>query len=143
MASCLPFEDFWTFATQRALQKNPLSYHKCCDAWTTRNCKFTRASHKLTITWAEFLSTLDRSGSDKKEVAKAKMVEERMQIPVLINESCRHNPSATNKSRRGRKPQKQAHPPEPLAQLLPPHLFLRAHTPLPTYAEKGIICCYK
>lgn len=112
MGSPLSFEAFWTFATTKARQKNALHYHKCCDIWTTRKCKFARASHNLSISWAEFLFTLDRSGSDQKQVAQAKMIEEGMQISVVINKPCQHNSTATIKPTRGRKPRQPSMQPQ-------------------------------
>lgn len=103
MALQLPFDAFWTFATERAQQRNTLSYHKCCDVWTTRTSKTLKASHSSSAIWSAVLLTLDRSASDQKQALHAKMIEEGMQIPVLINNVCIHNLTASVASQRGRK----------------------------------------
>lgn len=106
------FEAFWTFAATKAQQKNGLCYHKCCDIWTTRKSKFARASHNVSTTWAQFLSTLDRSDSDQKQVAQAKMIEDRMKIPVIMNKVCQCNSNRTIRPKRGRKPLQPSIQPE-------------------------------
>lgn len=111
MESFLSFNDFWALSIHKLENRNSLSYHACCDIWTTRNCKSTRSSHKLETKWTELISTLDKATEDKKVALLGKMIEEGMQIPVVINKPCQHNPNASVASGRGRKPQKlSAHP---------------------------------
>ena len=93
MSLTLSFEAFWTFAMERVQKHNTLTYHKCCDVWTTLKSKAARNSHLSRETW-EFilagLKTASNSEKDKKRALQAKMIEEGMQIPVVVNQYCTH-----------------------------------------------------
>lgn len=103
MSLSLPFDEFWSFAQARLQQRNYLSYHRCCDSWSTRNSKYIKESHSSMIHWREIMATLDRSIEDKKQALQAMMVEEGWQIPVVVNKHCLLNPNPNQPGKRGPK----------------------------------------
>ena len=141
MASYLPFENFWTFATTRAQQKNPLSYHSCCDVWTTRNSKLARASHRVNLTWSDFLASLKRSILDKKNAMQVELIERGMQVPLQINKPCENNLISMLGSKRGRKPLKKSIHQNPLVPPYPSLDFNQTNPNQPQIEEDGIIYC--
>jgi hypothetical protein len=92
MEKVYSFDDFWAIAEEQIKNCNGIYYHPCCDVWTTRNSKAKRASHNQFIQWQKLISKLGRSTENKKQAFKAKMVEERMQIPVVLNKLCSAQP---------------------------------------------------
>ena len=86
------FDAFWNFASERANQSNDLSHHLCCDTWTTRTSKRSRATHSQETKWRSLLASLDSAAPDKKTALRAKMLEEGWRIPVSINKYCKTRP---------------------------------------------------
>ena len=84
----MEFDTFYELALSKALQRNSLNYHPCCDSWATRNVKSKKLTHSKTMSWKEIIMTLDKSAEDKKGAMNAMMNENGMQIPVLLNYPC-------------------------------------------------------
>ena len=82
------YESFWTFSTTRALNKNAITHHPCCDVWTTRNSKLARTSHIKETKWNTLLASLDSNAPDKITALRAKMLEKGWRMPVLMNQRC-------------------------------------------------------
>ena len=82
------FEAFWSFASENAFNNNNLSHHPCCDLWSTRGSKRSKASHTRETKWKTLLASLDSNAPDKKTALRTKMLEEGWRIPVLINRHC-------------------------------------------------------
>ena len=91
MSKVLPFEDFWKLANPLNHGGNGLAYHACCDVWTTRNTKNKRASHTHTLQWRQIAATFDKAVDDKKKALEIKMSQERWQIPIILNKTCRNS----------------------------------------------------
>jgi len=81
------FESFWVFAIERALNRNDISHHPCCDVWSTRSSKRLQASHTRETKWKMLMASLD-SVQDKRTALRAKMLEEGWRMPVIINRPC-------------------------------------------------------
>lgn len=103
MSLSLSYNDFWRFAMERLKQRNYLSYHPCCDVWTTRNSKCIKETHTSVTSWKEVMATLDKSVEDGQVALQAKMLEEGWQIPVVVNKPCRLNPNSSLAGKRGPK----------------------------------------
>ena len=132
-----PFDQFWTYICQLNKQGNNLCYHPCCDVWTSRYAETKKASHTKTIQWKELVLTLDRSAADKKQALQAKMIEEGMQVPIKLNEYCKHNSEASVRSKRGRKAQQKVSQPEPLQPSLVSQDFV---APPLGYSDEQDLC---
>jgi hypothetical protein len=91
MAKLLDYESFWRIASNKAAKGNDLVFHPCCDVWTSRNSKVAQSSHHQAIKWRQVLHSLPNTELDQKSALHAKMVEERWQIPVIINQHCTSN----------------------------------------------------
>lgn len=81
------FESFWDFANHRSLTRNDLSYHPCCDFWSTRGSKASK-THKTAIKWKTLLAKIDPEALDSKAALNAIMVEHEWNMPVLLNRGC-------------------------------------------------------
>ncbi len=81
----LMFDDLWKRAIKDVKARNGMSYHSCCDVWTTRPRKAFAESHIRTIRFQRLISTLEGSIDEKKKALKAKMIEEGFRLPALIN----------------------------------------------------------
>ena len=84
----LSFEAFWQFANKLKSQNNTLDFHPCCEVWTTRKSKAIKESHETTITWGNFILTLDDKIEDKETAFKAKMKQDNMKTMMVINKPC-------------------------------------------------------
>ena len=96
MARLLSFDDLWTMAVSSARSHNGLSYHPCCDSWTTKSSKLKRKSHSEKIQWREIISKLDKNDEAKKEAMLAKMKVEGWKLPAIINDICHFQPRLTD-----------------------------------------------
>lgn len=88
MRKTLTFEELWAIATTAAKACNGLTYHNCCDIWTSRSAKASRDSHRQKLQWKNIISTLDKTIEDKKQGLLAKMTEEGWRLPAVLNEAC-------------------------------------------------------
>ena len=88
-AKLLSFDDLWAKANKADRSSNGLSYHSCCDIWTSRGAEAKRATHRNRIQWRKLISILDKTIVDKKQALHGKMTEEGWRIPSVMNESCR------------------------------------------------------
>ena len=93
----LSLDQLWEIANASAKSCNGITYHPCCDTWSTRAAKMKRASHTMIIHWRQITASLDKASDDKKGALLAKMVEEGWKIPVILNKPCLSNRS-TKKS---------------------------------------------
>ena len=87
MQNFISFDTFWDLAIKKLLHCNALSYHPCCDTWSTRFSK-SKSSHYGLITWKELIQPLDRSKNDKKQAFRAMMEEKAMNTAVVLNKPC-------------------------------------------------------
>ena len=146
-STSLSFEEFWELAERVKAQNNALTYHPCCDVWTTRRAVAVKASHVTTLNWKNFVSTLSKSARDKKQAFHAKIIEENMQIPIQINQICKLNINPPPRPKKTGVPR-----PRPILRdfiysgMIPPHLIHHyqypmnlqpQHPPGPTLAENG------
>ena len=92
MSKRFTFDEFWKLANPRNHGGSGLYYHPCCDVWTTRSCKSTRASHTQKIQWRLIAGTLDKRIEDRKQALFIKMTEEHWQLPALLNIPCKIQP---------------------------------------------------
>lgn len=82
------FEQFWKYSNAAAIQGNDVSYHPCCDSWTSRNSKKAQASHQETKKWRNIISELDCDFKERKAAMKATMSAENMKMKVVFNMIC-------------------------------------------------------
>ena len=92
MRKTLTFDELWKMAETAARSCNGLTYHHCCDVWTSRSAKVSRDSHKQKLHWKNLLSTLNKQAEDKKQALLAKMTEEGWRLPAVLNETCQAQP---------------------------------------------------
>lgn len=88
MSRHLAFEQFWNKAVTAANGSNSLCHHICCDVWTTRASKSTRATHIKKTSWRAIMESLSKKAPDKKAALLAKMTEEGWRLPVILNKPC-------------------------------------------------------
>lgn len=86
--SKLNFEEFWAVVESVARQNHRLAYHPCCDTWSTMNAKRVKKNHKLTIKWGKLFESPHLCLEEKKKILHAKLIEEGLRIPLIINKPC-------------------------------------------------------
>jgi|JI8StandDraft_1071087.scaffolds.fasta_scaffold20353_2 hypothetical protein len=91
MARIVDYETFWRFASNKAAKGNDMVFHPCCDVWTSRNSKLAQTSHLEAIKWRQVLHSLPKTELEQKNALRAKMIEERWQIPIVMNQHCTSN----------------------------------------------------
>ena len=95
----MTFDELWKYAEDSEKSYNGVGYHRCCEVWTSRGSKKARDSHVHLLKWRDLMKSLGTSSEDKKQALRAKMVEERWALPVVLNRPCRLAIVSTQKRR--------------------------------------------
>jgi hypothetical protein len=100
--SKLTFEEFWAVVESVARQNHRLAYHPCCDTWSTMNAKRVKKNHKLTIKWGKLFESPHLCLEEKKKILHAKLIEEDLRIPLILNEPCliKYKPSVAREAKK-------------------------------------------
>jgi len=86
--SRLSFDDFWNLVESKGRQNQRMTYHPCCDTWSTKDAKKVRRSHKLSANWKTLFSSCRLSLEEKKKELHAKLIEDGLNIPIILNKPC-------------------------------------------------------
>lgn len=93
MSKRLTFDEFWNIAERGLKNYNPLTYHPCCDTWSTRKSRKTIETHTKKIKWYNLFTFPNLNIEEKKKLLLSKMTEESWQIPVILNRPCQPQPT--------------------------------------------------
>jgi hypothetical protein len=137
MKKTLTFEELWKMATMAANARNGLTYHHCCDKWTSRSAKVSRDSHKQKLQWKNLLSIVDKSYEDKKQALLAKMTEEGWRLPAILNEACDSQSRANIQTQIAFRPHNPDQPPQDLRDVLAPQNLVQTSSDHFTHQELG------